>query len=167
MAKSRVCFLPEFASEGVGTVLYMFTAQLVEQAIIDPNSRTQFFSNINNITNALALVAQMLLVKRVVGKFGIGVSLALMPALSVLGFVLLALEPTLAVVAIFTVVRRAVGFGFAKPTTDMLYSVVTPEEKYKTKNFIDTAVYRIGDIIGTWTVRGFVALGMGFHSSPG
>jgi AAA family ATP:ADP antiporter len=34
----------------------------------------------------------------------------------------------------------------------MLYSVVTPEEKYKTKNFIDTAVYRFGDIVGTWAV---------------
>ena len=41
----------------------------------------------------------------------------------------------------------------------MLYSVVTPEEKYKTKNFIDTAVYRFGDIIGTWSVK--LLLGMG------
>ena len=34
----------------------------------------------------------------------------------------------------------------------MLYSVVTPEEKYKAKNFIDTAVYRAGDVIGSWSV---------------
>ena len=148
----------------LGTALYMFTAQLVEQAILEPDSRTQFFSNLNNIQNALALIAQLLIVKRVVARFGIGVSLALMPALSVAGFLLLALEPTLAVVAIFTVVRRAIGFGFAKPTTDMLYSVVTPEEKYKTKNFIDTVVYRGGDLIGTWSIRGMTALGMGLSA---
>ncbi len=42
----------------------------------------------------------------------------------------------------------------------MLYSVVTPEEKYKTKNFIDTAVYRGGDVIGTWTIKVMSALGI-------
>jgi AAA family ATP:ADP antiporter len=42
----------------------------------------------------------------------------------------------------------------------MLYSVVTPEEKYKTKNFIDTAVYRGGDVIGTWLIRSMSALGI-------
>jgi AAA family ATP:ADP antiporter len=58
-------------------------------------------------------------------------------------------------------VRRALGFGFTKPSTDMLYSVVTPEEKYKAKNFIDTAIYRGGDVIGTWTIRTMSVLGMG------
>ncbi len=145
----------------LGTALYMFTAQLVEQAIPSPDERTQFFSNINNVTNALALIAQMFIVKQVVVRFGIGASLALMPIVSIVGFGVLAVMPTLAVVAILTIVRRALGFGFTKPTTDMLYSVVTPEEKYKTKNFIDTAVYRGGDLVGTWTIRGLSALGLG------
>ena len=42
----------------------------------------------------------------------------------------------------------------------MLYSVVTPEEKYKAKNFIDTTIYRGGDLLGTWTIRGMSALGI-------
>jgi AAA family ATP:ADP antiporter len=84
----------------------------------------------------------------------------LLPIISVVGFAILALYPTLAVVAILTVARRALGFGFSKPTTDMLYSVVTPEEKYKTKNFIETALYRGGDVVGTWTVKFMSALGM-------
>ena len=40
----------------------------------------------------------------------------------------------------------------------MLYSVVTPEEKYKAKNFIDKVLYRTGDVIGTWAVRFFVSV---------
>jgi AAA family ATP:ADP antiporter len=43
----------------------------------------------------------------------------------------------------------------------MLYSVVTPEEKYKAKNFIDTAIYRGGDVVGTWTIRLMSILGLG------
>ena len=144
----------------LGTALYMFAAELVEQAIPQADDRTRFFSNINNWTNALSLVCQMFLVKFVVTRFGIGASLALMPFVSVIGFAVLALDPTLAAVAVLTVARRALGFGFSKPTTDMLYSVVTPEEKYKTKNFIDTAVYRGGDVVGTWAVKFMSALGI-------
>ena len=144
----------------LGTALYMFAAELVEHAIPAADERTQFFSNMNVATNALALLGQMFIVRHVVVRFGIGVSLSLMPIVSVAGFAMLALDPVLGVVAILTVIRRALGFGFSKPTTDMLYSVVTPEEKYKTKNFIDTAVYRGGDVIGTWTVKLMSALGI-------
>jgi len=144
----------------LGTALYMFAAELVEQSIPSANEQTRFFSNINVATNALSLIGQMFFVKHVVTRYGIGVSLSLLPIVSVAGFALLALDPVLAVVAILTVARRALGFGFSKPTTDMLYSVVTPEEKYKTKNFIDTAVYRGGDVVGTWTIKLLSTLGI-------
>jgi AAA family ATP:ADP antiporter len=103
----------------------------------------------------------MFLVKQVVTRFGIGRSLSLFPLASIIGFAVLALEPTLMAVAVLDVVRRGLGFGFAKPSTDMLYSVVTPEEKYKTKNAIDTAIYRGGDVAGTWTIKALSVLGMG------
>ena len=144
----------------LGTALYMFTAKLVEVEIPNPDEQTQFFSNINNATNALALIGQLLIVKHVVSRFGIGVSLSLLPVASIAGFALLAVDPVLGVVAILTVVRRALGFGFGKPTSDMLYSVVTSEQKYKTKNFIDMAVYRGSDVIGTWSVKLMWGLGI-------
>jgi ATP:ADP antiporter, AAA family len=148
----------------LGTALYMFMAQLVEQSIPDADEQTLFFSNVNVATNALSLLGQLLIVKHVVSRFGIGVSLALLPIASIAGFVLLAIEPTLLAVALLTVLRRALGFGIGKPTSDMLYSVVTPEEKYKTKNFIDTAIYRGGDVIGTWSVKGMTAIGLGISA---
>ena len=145
----------------LGTALYMFRAELIETAILSPDARTQFFSNMNVAQNALALIAQMFLVKQVVTRFGIGRSLFLFPFASIIGFAILALEPTLIAVAVLDVVRRGLGFGFAKPSTDMLYSVVTPEEKYKTKNAIETAVYRGGDVVGTWSIKLLSVLGMG------
>lgn len=144
----------------LGTALYMFMAQLVETAIVDVNERTAFFSLINNVQNVLAMLGQLFVVKHVVSRFGIGVSLSLLPIVSVVGFVILAFDPTLVVIAVLTVARRSLGFAFSKPTSDMLYSVVTPEEKYKAKNFIDTTVYRGGDLIGTWAVRMVWAVGM-------
>jgi len=144
----------------LGTALYMFAIQLVEDSIPGANARIEFFSNINSWTNLFALLGQMFLVRYVVVRFGIGRSLALLPIVSIAGFVLLAFDPVLGIVAFLTIARRALGFSFSKPTTDMLYSVVTAEEKYKTKNFIDTAVYRFGDIVGTWMVQLMMGLGI-------
>ena len=144
----------------LGTALYMFAAQLVDQEIPGDDARVAFFSNINVWTNLFALIGQMFVVRHIVANFGIGRALAVLPIISIFGFAYLALDPTLAVVAALTIARRSIGFSFSKPATDMLYSVVTPEEKYKTKNFIDTAVYRFGDIIGTWSVRIMMGLGV-------
>lgn len=141
----------------LGTALYMFTANLLEQSDLSPNERIQFFNDINYYTNIIALIGQAVIVRHLVGRLGIGVSLALMPLISIIGFAFLAINPTLAAVALLTIARRGLGFGIMKPTTDMLYSVVTPEEKYKTKNFIDTAIYRGGDLIGTWSIRGLMS----------
>ena len=141
----------------LGTALYMITAYLVQDAFATTDERTRFFSDVNMATGAITLVGQLLIVKHSVARFGIGVTMSVMPVISIAGFALLALEPTLIMVAALTVARRALGFAFSKPTTDMLYSVVTPEEKYKAKNFIDTAVYRGGDLIGTWSLRPVIA----------
>ncbi len=144
----------------LGTALYMFAAQMVEDSISDPNVRVEFFSSINSWTNLLALLGQMFVVKQIVGRFGIGRSLALLPLISIPAFILLAYNPVLGVVAFVTIARRSLGFSFSKPSSDMLYSVVTSEEKYKTKNFIDTAVYRFGDIVGTWSITLMLGLGI-------
>ena len=36
----------------------------------------------------------------------------------------------------------------------MLFTAVSPEQKYKAKNFLDTVVYRGGDAISGWVKRG-------------
>jgi AAA family ATP:ADP antiporter len=136
----------------LGTALYMFRAELVAVAIADHNLQTRFFSNINIATNLLTIIGQMFLVRWVVRRFGIGVALSIMPAVSIFCFVWVAMDPSLLVIAVVEIIRRSTGFTFSKPSYDMLYSVVTPEEKYKTKNFIDTTVYRFGDVVGIWAI---------------
>ncbi len=144
----------------LGTALYMFMAELVGEAIADTDERTRLFALLDAAQNLLSLLGQLLLVKHAVQRFGIGVTLSLLPIVSFVGFAILAVNPAFAVVAILQVIRRALGFGFTKPTTDMLYSVVTPEEKYKSKNFIETALYRAGDLVGIWSVKLMSGLGI-------
>ncbi len=143
----------------LGTALYLFRAFMVEASIADNDAQTRFFAAINLAQNFFTILGQMFLVRFVVRRFGLGITLSIMPALSVLCFVWVAADPSLLVIAIVDVIRRASGFTFSKPSTDMLYSVVTPEEKYKAKNFIDTTVYRFGDVVGIFMIRSMLTLG--------
>ena len=144
----------------LGTALYMFMNKLVGETIAGADERTQLFAYIDGTSNILTMLLQLLVVRHAVGKLGVGMTLAIMPLFSFFGFLVLAVSPALVVVAVLQGARRSIGFGFAKPTTDMLYSVVTPEEKYKAKNFVDTAIYRGGDVIGTWSIKFMWGLGI-------
>jgi AAA family ATP:ADP antiporter len=144
----------------MGTALYMFMTDLVGTTFATADERTELFGLLDGATNVLSLVGQLFLVNRSVRRFGVGKTLAIMPILSLIGFMVLAINPVFLVVAVLQALRRGIGFGLAKPTHVMLYSVVTPKEKYKAKNFIDTVVYRGGDLIGTLSVKFMWAMGI-------
>ena len=71
---------------------------------------------------------------------------------------------TLAVFVLFQVTRRAGEYAFGRPAREVLFTVVSPEDKYKAKNFIDLFVYRGGDQIGAWTYAGLTAAGLAVSS---
>jgi ATP:ADP antiporter, AAA family len=106
-------------------------------------------------------VVQALLTGRLLKWFGVGVTLAILPALSVVGFTAMGVWPTLALLVIFLTVRRAGNFAIARPARETLFTVVSREDKYKAKNFIDTVVYRTGDQIGAWSSKALSWSGLG------
>jgi len=76
------------------------------------------------------------------------------------GFGVLSATPTLGVVAAFQVLRRAGDYAIARPSREVLFTVLPREDRYKSKSFIDTFVYRLGDQFGAWSVAGFRGLGI-------
>lgn len=127
----------------------------------DRAARTAFFAQIDLLVNVLTLVVQLFLTRRILGWLGVGLTLAALPALSVLGFAALALAPTIGVLVALQVARRVGNFALTRPTRELLFTVVSREDKYKAKSVIDTAVYRGGDQIGSWAYAGLGALGLG------
>jgi ATP:ADP antiporter, AAA family len=83
------------------------------------------------------------------------------PVVMMAGFASLAVAPVLAVLLVFQVLRRAGNYALARPAREMLFTVLSREEKYKSKNFIDTVVYRGGDALAGWIFAGLMALGLG------
>lgn len=137
----------------VGVVGYTYMLKLAEVTFESTDRQTQVFSWIDMAINALSFIGQLILVKHSVKNIGIGATLALLPIATIIGFALLAIHPVFAVMAGLQIFRRSLTFGFTKPAADMLYTVVTTEEKYKVKNFIETALYRGGDVVSAWAVR--------------
>jgi AAA family ATP:ADP antiporter len=146
----------------LSTFLYFQQADIVKHSFAERTARTAFFANVDMAVNILTLSTQLLLTGRVFKKLGIAGTLALAPAVSIAGFLYLGIKPTLWAVVILQVLRRGGDFAITRPAREVLFTVMAREDKYKTKCFIDTFVYRAGDQIGAWsyTFLGFLGLGL-------
>jgi ATP:ADP antiporter, AAA family len=143
------------------TFLYFQQAEIARQTFADRGARTVFFARIDLLVNILTLAAQCFVTGRVLRAFGVAFTLATLPVLSVAGFSALAVTPTLAILVIYQVLRRAGNFAFARPSREVLFTVVPREDKYKAKSFIDTVIYRTGDQAGAWSYAGLSFIGLG------
>src|SRR5436309_6015111 len=130
------------------TVLFGFAyfelARMVSATYNDSAQRTALFAQIDLAVNVITLVGQLLVLAKFVEKLGVGAALALLPALGLAEFVAIGLAPALAVLIAFQILRRAADYAIARPAREMLFTVLTREAKYKSKNFIDTVVFRSG-----------------------
>ncbi len=142
------------------TILYFQQAFLVGEAITDRGARTSFYAQIDVAVNVLTIFFQVYLSARILRILGVGVSLALIPAAVFLGFLTLGLYPTLAVLVVLQVLYRSGRYGITRPAREVLFTVVAREEKYKSKAFIDAAVYRGGDLVSGWIYAGLAAVGL-------
>jgi AAA family ATP:ADP antiporter len=146
----------------LGTFLYFHQANIIAVDVPAPGERTALFANIDFAVNVLTLVCQLLVVGRLVGRFGVGATLMILPVVGAIGFFFIGLTPTLAVLVVFQVIRRAGEYAIARPVREILFTVLNREEKYKAKNFIDTVVFRGGDAVSGWLFEGLRMLGLGF-----
>jgi len=147
----------------LSTFLYFQQAAIVDASFANRGARTAFFARVDLLVNVMTLGAQVFLTGRVTRRLGVPVTLTFVPALSAAGFLWLGMAPTVSVVVGFLVLRRSGNFAFARPSREVLFTVVSREDKYKAKNFIDTVVYRFGDQVGAWasSLVAMVALGTG------
>src|ERR1700694_395366 len=134
----------------LSTALYFAQVDIVRDAVPDAGERTRLFASVDLVVNALTLLVQLLAFARLSMALGPTWMLAVMPVVSLVGFLGLGAAPVLGVLVAFGVVRRVGEFAISKPARDALFTVVPREERYKAKNFIDTVIYRGGDALSGW-----------------
>jgi AAA family ATP:ADP antiporter len=142
----------------LSTALYFLQVKIVAAEVPDPAERTRFFAGIDLTVNSLTLLVQLFAFSRLTSLLTPGWVLALMPIVSVAGFLWLGAAPTLAALIAFGVTRRVGEFAVSKPAREALFTAVPREDRYKAKNFIDTVVYRGGDALSGWVFAGVSVL---------
>ena len=144
--------------DAVGTVIYALLADYSGATFPTREARTDFAASIDLYANILQALLQVTVTRVIMVRFGPAPALALdgiVKALMLAGLAIVG-GPWIAIVAVIT---RASAYGVFKPAADSLYTQVEAETRYKTKNFIDTSVWRFGDVAVTTSLNGLRALG--------
>ncbi len=142
------------------TFLYFEQVDIVGKAYVDRTARTEVLAKLELAAQVLTVITQIFFTGRIIRWLGLAVTLALLPAMSIVGFGALGAIPTFTTLAVFTVLRRASNFALTNPAMEVLFTVVPREDKYKAKNIIETFVYRGGDQLGAWVYAGLAAIGL-------
>jgi AAA family ATP:ADP antiporter len=145
----------------MATFLYFTRLQMVAALGTNVDMRTTIFARIDLITQVTTLVLQAIVTGHLMKRLGVSVTLALLPITAALGFLGLAIVGSLAALIAFEAAFRAVQRGIMRPSRETLFTVVPRADRYKAKAFIDTFVYRTGDVVGAQTEGLLGRLGMG------
>jgi ATP:ADP antiporter, AAA family len=148
-----------FIGQALGTYFYLEQLRLVAETIPTSAERLQLFAQIDLAVNALTLFIQLFITSALVRRAGLVFCLTVLPVLAVVSLGFTAATPTLAVIAVCTVMRRSLEYAISKPSREILFTVVSREERYKAKNVMDTVIARGGDVTSNWAHAGIRTFG--------
>jgi len=151
----------------MATFLYFTRLQMVAAAGSELDVRTALFARIDMLTQVATLVIQLAVAGQLMKRLGVALTLALLPLTAALGFVGLAIVGSLAALVAFEASFRAVQRAIMRPARETLFTVLNREDKYKAKAFIDTFIYRFGDVAGAQVEGMLGRLGMGLYAVAG
>jgi ATP:ADP antiporter, AAA family len=142
------------------TILYFEQANIISTAVHGAGEQTRIFAGIDLAVGLLSLATQVFATGQLLKRFGTGIAAGALPAVYVVGFAVVTLVPTLAVVVTLQVVQRWMNFAVANPARQVFFTVVGREEKYKAKNLIDVVIYRGSDALYGWVYDSLQVVGL-------
>ncbi len=126
-------------------------------ADFDRATRSQYWGLMDLIVNSLAVITAMFATNRLAVRFGLRVTLSIIPFAIVAGWLIVAIAPLLSVLMGLQIARRAGNYAITRPGREMLFTEVSRETRFRTKPVIDIVVYRGGDMLSGWVYTGLAA----------
>jgi AAA family ATP:ADP antiporter len=148
------------AGQMVGAFMYNEQGKFVAQAYSALADRATLFARMEFAVNVLSLVFQLVVVGWLTRRGSVALSLSAMPVVLGASFVALALVPVGGMLLVTQIIRRAADYGLWKPPREMLFTVLNPESKFKSKSLIDTALQRGADFLGQWLYVPIAGIGL-------
>jgi AAA family ATP:ADP antiporter len=145
--------------DSVGGVLYNLQTDIGHRYYHDGAARTDFFASVDATTNVLMALTQIFITRIVLVRYGPARSITGTEVVKLLTLVTLALIGQPFAVAAALIVTRAGSYGVNNPAIDSLFTRVDRETRYKAKGFIDTAIWRFGDVLVVATIQVLRAFG--------
>ena len=151
---------PYLLSIAVFLVLYTFIGSFIyfEQknllADYSREERTQILGGIDWLVNTLTFGIAFFATSRIVRKFGMPTTLALLPVFVLVALLILAFAPVLTVLLALQVARRSGNYAITRPAREMLFTEVSQEDRFKAKPVIDIVLYRGGDAVSSLAFAG-------------
>jgi len=133
--------------------LYFMQKDILHQ-YPDRGERRKILGSMDLGVQILTVATQFFMTSQIIRRWGMPITLSIVPVLTVIGFGALAAAQTFWVLAALVVLRRATNFALAKPAREILYTVVSPQERYLTKPLLDVGIYRFGDLATAWFYEG-------------
>lgn len=107
----------------------------------------RFYSDFYSAVNLTGLLLQLFVVSRILKWFGVRVAILILPAISLLGYGVLAFLPVLGMIRLAKVAENSADYSIQSTTRNVLFLPTTREEKYKAKQAIDSFFVRAGDVL--------------------
>jgi ATP:ADP antiporter, AAA family len=148
------------------TFVYLAKAHIGHDLVPDRTARTELFASIDMWTNLAVLVVQLALAGPLLGAFGPGVALCVLPIVQAAGVAALAFAPSIGVLVAVAIVGGAATHGVTRPARELLFTVMKRDDKYRAKNAIDTVGYRLGDVGSVWLGESLGAAGAAIAVAP-
>jgi ATP:ADP antiporter, AAA family len=148
------------AGQLIGGFMYNEQGKYVSAHYDSLADRAALFAQMEFWVNIGALVFQAGVVTLLARRNSLVASLSAMPVLVGSSFVVLAIFPVGAVLLATQVLRRAADYGLGKPTREMLFTVLNPESKFKSKSLIDILLHRGSDAVSQWLYAPVALLGL-------
>ncbi|CAL9188357.1 unnamed protein product [Musa hybrid cultivar] len=129
----------------VSSFFYFQKVTIIAMTAVSPIARRRLFALINSFIAVFILAGQLTLTGRILTVAGITIALCSAPFVATSNMVVLAVWPTWITVAITETIRKVTTYVVTRPGRELLFTVVSQDEKYKAKIFIDVIVQRLGD----------------------
>jgi len=149
-----------FLYTGISSFVYFELKNLLSD--LSRAERTAVWAQMDLAVNVLSIAVGLFATGRIVGKFGMPVTIALIPVLICAGLIVVAVSPFLGAVVALQVIRRAGNYAVTRPAREVLFTRVDREARFKAKPVIDIVAYRGGDMLMAWLFTGLTqGLGLG------
>jgi len=145
----------------VNTVAYFLQTDVIARSFTAIESRAQAIADIDLVVNICTALILLLGLGPLIQRFGVTAGLLLNPLIMIPAFVGVYLSPSLFMIQLIQIVRRVGQYAIARPSREILFTVVDQNSRYRAKNVIDTVVYRFGDVSSAWMQAGLRAAGFG------